>query len=430
MEYENLRLSEERALLCDIWSILRGDELGGISKRNLCLFLLTLIGITDFKIKELPAQNEEEDQETYGAYALARDEEENKQVQSLPRTVQQNKISNSHQVHEKAKMGSLDGDGNIVFNYEETKKIQKQFDILYRNRLTSEELKKSSWRDENPYKPQVLASSVQMANQYRERLLEETAALIDGEQIKVKIPENGQITHADLLVLQKKTQQYQMELRKKQLEDEELSKCTFKPQVQGGEQQADPTKGYQKAFQLYALAKPAISKRDRTSEEIEYERQIEECTFQPGVSKQFNSSRVSISSSQCGYVNKDVDKTIIRMREARRKREQVNAMLERGYNTQKQDKKKKSLPSTEKKLNTFNSQQFQSQDNLDAHPDSQLNHNDIERVPLLFVDVNLGPGKTERIVVYEGDQSADLAMRFSQEHSNSFISLSQTSTTS
>ena len=55
MEYENLRLSEERALLCEIWTVLRGDELGGISKRNLCLFLLTLIGITDFKIKELPS---------------------------------------------------------------------------------------------------------------------------------------------------------------------------------------------------------------------------------------------------------------------------------------------------------------------------------------------------------------------------------------
>lgn len=50
-------------------------------------------------------------------------------------------------------MGTLDKDGNIVFNYEETKKIQKQFDILYRNRLTCEELKKTTWKDENPYKP-------------------------------------------------------------------------------------------------------------------------------------------------------------------------------------------------------------------------------------------------------------------------------------
>jgi hypothetical protein len=58
VEFENLRLAEERALLCEAWSVLRGDELGGASKRNLCLFLLTLIGITDFKIKELPAHEE------------------------------------------------------------------------------------------------------------------------------------------------------------------------------------------------------------------------------------------------------------------------------------------------------------------------------------------------------------------------------------
>ena len=36
--------------------------------------------------------------------------------------------------------------------------------------------------------------------------------------------------------------------------------------------------------------------------------------------------------------------------------------------------------------------------------------------PLLFVDVNLGPGRADRIVVYEGDTAESLAERFSQEH--------------
>jgi hypothetical protein len=40
-----------------------------------------------------------------------------------------------------------------------------------------------------------------------------------------------------------------------------------------------------------------------------------------------------------------------------------------------------------------------------------------ERVPLLFVDVNLGSGRTERITVFEGDRSEDLAARFAAEHS-------------
>lgn len=33
-------------------------------------------------------------------------------------------------------------------------------------------------------------------------------------------------------------------------------------------------------------------------------------------------------------------------------------------------------------------------------------------MPLLFVDVNLGGGRTERIVVFEGDRSEDLANKF------------------
>jgi hypothetical protein len=82
-------LAEERALLCEVWSVLRGDELGGASKRNLCLFLLTLIGITDFKIKELPSQHTEE-------------------AVSHPHTFQQHKIINAHQPHDKLKLGRLD----------------------------------------------------------------------------------------------------------------------------------------------------------------------------------------------------------------------------------------------------------------------------------------------------------------------------------
>lgn len=36
--------------------------------------------------------------------------------------------------------------------------------------------------------------------------------------------------------------------------------------------------------------------------------------------------------------------------------------------------------------------------------------------PLLFVDVNLGPTRTERIIVYDGDTAIQLAENFSKEH--------------
>lgn len=43
------------------------------------------------------------------------------------------------------------------------------------------------------------------------------------------------------------------------------------------------------------------------------------------------------------------------------------------------------------------------------------------RIPLLYVDVNLGANRTERIVVFEGDESEELAERFVQEHGNDFF---------
>lgn len=38
-------------------------------------------------------------------------------------------------------------------------------------------------------------------------------------------------------------------------------------------------------------------------------------------------------------------------------------------------------------------------------------------MPLLFVDVNLGLGKVERIVVHEGERAEDVAMNFARLHS-------------
>lgn len=38
-------------------------------------------------------------------------------------------------------------------------------------------------------------------------------------------------------------------------------------------------------------------------------------------------------------------------------------------------------------------------------------------MPLLFVDVNMGSGSVERIVIYEGDDPDEVAEEFSDSHS-------------
>jgi hypothetical protein len=52
----------------------------------------------------------------------------------------------------------------------------------------------------------------------------------------------------------------------------------------------------------------------------------------------------------------------------------------------------------------------------EGQDDEQRQDEDGERNPLLFVDVNLGPGRSERIVVYEGDTAEQLADDFTKKH--------------
>jgi len=42
---------------------------------------------------------------------------------------------------------------------------------------------------------------------------------------------------------------------------------------------------------------------------------------------------------------------------------------------------------------------------------------DHDQIPLLFVDVNLGEGLSDRIVLYDGDQPSTLAQEFATRHS-------------
>ena len=51
----------------------------------------------------------------------------------------------------------------------------------------------------------------------------------------------------------------------------------------------------------------------------------------------------------------------------------------------------------------------------------KFNDQENKESPLLFVDVNLGPERTERIIVYEGDTAIDLAEKFSKEYNLSPI---------
>jgi len=74
---------------------------------------------------------------------------------------------------------------------------------------------------------------------------------------------------------------------------------------------------------------------------------------------------------------------------------------------------------TKKDNNPFNTH---SKDSPKANNQIEVgnNHENDDRVPLLFVDVNLGLGQTERITVLEGDTSEALAQKFALEYGLNF----------
>jgi hypothetical protein len=97
--------------------------------------------------------------------------------------------------------------------------------------LHSEELRKKKQDWEYSFRPEISETSKVLAAHYRERLLEETAALIEKKAFEVKIPANGKITHTDLLVIQKKAQKAQHEKLHKKKILEEVKDCSFRPQT-------------------------------------------------------------------------------------------------------------------------------------------------------------------------------------------------------
>ncbi len=88
----------------------------------------------------------------------------------------------------------------------DSKTIKSTFDELYLNRLKlgESQLIKEEVIDEYTFKPFVSKASNELAEKYRNRILQETQKLISENKIEFDVPEDGQIDHISLLMLDEK----------------------------------------------------------------------------------------------------------------------------------------------------------------------------------------------------------------------------------
>lgn len=174
-DIENRMSLEERTLIYEGFRMLTEYE---ANSRNVCLFLLCVLGVFSISLEEDTPDEKE------------------------------------------FRLPEQDG-----------RRLQRQFNLLYRNRLYAEELKKTNDNTTYTFKPSINPQSTAMAERHRNKMLEETTILLDSGDLSANISPDGIISHADLLILNRMGRQKQMEKKKDLIINDELKNCTFKPDI-------------------------------------------------------------------------------------------------------------------------------------------------------------------------------------------------------
>ncbi len=219
--------------------------------------------------------------------------------------------------------------------YPDCEKISKHFKLFYLNRIRYIGLREKPRNEkaqmdmdrEMTFQPEISEQTENYAQRYRQRI----ADAYEGKQVTV----------LDILTAETNKAQW-IEETKKELEEEERKNCTFKPKTNNyvprhnpDESNAESQTTYglregtgDKCFDLYQLSLlKRKQKEDKSSEEVEFEKNKNELTFQPNLQKK----KPKTANKRHKVNQRSVMDNIERMRRAREEREFKRAMTERGY---------------------------------------------------------------------------------------------------
>ena len=354
-------------ITAEVWSILKGDLNQGIIQASLYIFLLTVL--------RLPMQK---------------------------RPLSNSKISNNSSNESLWEPTST----------EEVNVLQRKFEIFYLNKLSNDRQRKPSKTPENKRNhPSISPISQMLALHHREKLLNEVLYLVHNneeiEGLEFKPSENKILNNVDLMVLQRKIQKLHHQYLQEENDKKVTEKCTFNPEINSSK-----TPKNRSRMNSFSNNRPLMmkNKKDKDPLEIEFERAKKECTFKPEIKKKVK------PTLNKGLPVKNEKKTVERMRNARLEKEFIDTCRQRGMHSshltrEKQQNFELTTTSTVSPKNV----------NEEGIMAMETTRKEEEKVPLLFVDVNLGTNKNERIVIYDGDRSDLLAKEFCKTHGNIFV---------
>lgn len=111
------------------------------------------------------------------------------------------------------------------------RKLQKHYGLLYRNRLFAESLRKTDLTNTYSFRPEINPQSEHLAETFRSKMLEQTTVLLENHEITADLPKDGMITHVELLQLARLGKEAELRKRRELNEVQALKECTFKPAI-------------------------------------------------------------------------------------------------------------------------------------------------------------------------------------------------------
>jgi hypothetical protein len=454
----------DNALMAAIWRALHGESKGLITRRNLLAFIIAMHGIAWRYPKETDANTSNifEDLMTVNISGC----EDQSSCEEPPGYLSDLTPEERRLCDDTCKRFlplSFDDDamGDVRMDEKKVRVIQKIFDVLLVNRLAHENGRVNTEGDdrvsrvETEPQPHSNPNSARLARKYRDRLVTQASEILRTEGVDIDTEKLGVAEFLNIAGVLK-----EFERRKQTMAKDEMimKECSFHP-VTNMSSSVDLPKisnydsrvsngTIDRCHELYELGRRRNQNLDRNQDDIEFERCQTECTFVPSVNRNLPNHILQRGSEQ--RLPKNTEKVVARMRMARQEREKFHeasaigkSVGESGFVFSMEGKlaasqvaltnESKYASKPPRPFDSYRGQSGKASQHIDKNyetKDEQLYNtreqeesdpledgdDDGEESPMLYVDVNLGGGRSERIIVKRGDTAQGLAHTFAMEH--------------
>ena len=454
---------EEKKLLNELINSIKNNQ-NEINKDNIKNFIICILGIQKYDFyKRYKSQHESELKELFPANKYKKEDIPElivlKENQDILSKVDKNSEKNTKYTYHAS-------DGKIYISLEKGHSIKKDFSMFALNYRNS---KKPS-KDQNKllqnqrqfnFKPTINENSEKL---YQKNIKDKAISQND-QGASISQSKDPHMEYIERILLHDKKRIAETQKVKEELEKKELKECTFKPKInenyiikkekiknESNSVNANTNTNNDKKNRMIELYEKGTSdikkKKNRTSEEMEVEKQIKECTFHPNIKIEEKIPQTKFKNDI--YREKEYKNLYERLKKGRMERMVKNSAHDRydlnkelkNFVKQSKENKNREFLEEEEKIqeeyiennNIARNSKIKTEKNESAKKNINTNKNEEdnynnsleqsseddgekkEGIPLLIIDVNIRQGVKKKIYVYEGDTPEGLAEKFAKEH--------------